>query len=468
MFTSKEVLLTSYSITTEIGNLVTRYREWLSNAQIGGISLMKIDKSASTICSNERRLLSDIDILLGKINGRDEIQKTFIRSLEWCLMEHAQMCAEWIDRYRRKTFKMPYKKWLPAVLGIYVRVNRITALLRISRGDISPGYIFSNMKFALAVANESDVASVAILPPYGDGKETVIGGLVWMTILYSIQLSDISFNDSIELSHWIGENLEKVEVLSDPPETLNATWIIELDNTSAPKRITYRVSQSDDKWFIDASSLKSSIVGLSQPLRPHIEMNLFMSSMNYIPVNINVDIMPFILDETHNWLSQPNICLPPPIIRATIVKMSEDNLLVDAGDLLHLKTGNIILLRQKGKSYIQIGLCNRVVIEGDAVDNSSKVMIEVGIIGIKPQPVQIRSEWAEIYGSNRDGWSNAVVFYSVNIPNKLCIITPHLNTIAGENIECSSSDGASSWNGLVFGELIDIYGQTQIVEVFKK
>jgi hypothetical protein len=444
---------------------LTRYREALLQLQSSAISALSLEPAATALSETERKLANDIQSLLSMF-ATDGVNESESRMLEWCLMEHARMCAEWIERFQKKTFKSSSRAWLPVILNIYVRLNRSTAISRLLRQQFGPGPIFSNLNRALAMATEFDVAAVAAEEPFGDGKETPLGGLIVCTLLYSADPSTLTPLELLSLNQWLLDHVRQTEISDAPQKKSNAIWVIELNQVDMPKMATQSLKAASGRWFLNAAPMSGFLTQLTpRTLQEKIETRLFhhlKTQSARVKASLPVDVLDFNFLQVHRWLAEPHVNTSPVFSNWETQELTDQGASILAPRPRNsFRINQLFLVRLPHKNNVlHLGVIRRL----DPL-STSETLLGLEWLGKRPQPIQIKSEWADVADSNRpEGWVSGLLMDPIGNKDSLRLFLPHLNVISGEHVSCQSMDGRASWGDLVLNRLLELYPQHQLVD----
>ena len=443
---------------------LTRYRAVLLQLQSSAVSAMPLAEAAMALAEQERQLTRDVQDLLFSFveNGINESES---RMLEWCLTEHAKLCAEWVERFQKKTFKSSLKPWLPVVLNLYVRLNRLTVLSRLLRKQYGPGPIFSNLNRALSMASEFDVVAVAAEEPYGDGYETALGGLIFVTLLYSAEPSSLNPGDLWSFTQWLWTHVRQTEVTDKVPAKLDATWTIDFNQIEPPKRAALGVKPSSGRWFLNAAPMADYLGDLpTKSLQDQISARLFYNSKvrpTRVKAALPVEVAEFNFLQIHGWLAEPHLHQAPALSAWETLDVSDHGAgIVAPKPRSQFRINQLFLVRHPKNNSLHLGVIRKL--EPTANEHT---LLRMEWLGKRPQPIQIRSEWADVADSNRpDGWVNGLLLEPIGNKDSIRLFLPHLNVISGEHVSCQSIDGKASWGDLILNRLLELYPQHQLVD----
>lgn len=437
---------------------ITPYRDALSKMQ-AEITHLPLPDVASLLSSHERRrssVINELIILLSQSN----LLPADARTLEWCLLEHAKMFAEWIEKFKRKLFKSQAKNWLPVMLTGYVRLNRIALLSKLMRGEPSYEFIFQNLMYALDAAIKYNSIATVADAPHGDGHETVLGTLITSTLLTHTRGPHAAAVECYQLHQWLLPQATKITVTESIPKTTDATWMIDLAHGTVPVKY-HAGGDISNVWFMDATSIKEAMLPLLQsPTFSSAYTRLFTPVFKKQSRAALSDFGVFNFSQLHTWLTEPHLHPTPKLTPSSLFsKHSSGCVFSFKKDEYDFAINQLWLIRPKKDEPLFIGVIRQIE------DEEKSVYIHLEWIGKRPQPVEFKSEWSDVADSNRPtGWVNGLVIESISNAESVRILMPHMNTISGETIECRAPGDEKTLRSLIYNRLLALYPQHQLVD----
>lgn len=446
-------------------SIVTQYSDALIKLQSFALTALHLKESGKLIAKYERNIYPYINsYLISVADGTKDGSES--KNLEWCISENAKICAEWIDKYNRKTFKTSARAWLPVVLNIYVRLNRLNAISRLLRGEYASENVFINLSRALSLAYDLDIESVVADEPNGDGKETALGSFTLLTLIYNVKLSKLSKKEIWGLLNWLTLNLNKVNLSNEPPQDLSATWVIEIGKMDLPKHATIGMKSADGRFFLDARGLESALLLLHPDnVQARVKEDIFevgkLQIQNNLKASTPIEMLEFNFDFVYKSLSNAN-SMAKSFTKYTTVNIHEYGVGVLVNETQEkFRLNQIFLSKTKQNSPFYLGIIRKIekISEKEAI-------LTLDWIGTKIRPIKVRSEWADVADSNRpEGWLECLLMDSVKNKGYLNLFLTHLNVIWGEYINCTSSHKDEVWSEqLMIHKSLELYPNHMLVE----
>lgn len=442
---------------------LARYRETVALLQKRVSEGPSLNKEALLIVEAERKIAKDIEEVFSYITD-DFVDVDALKTLEWCLLEHANLCAVWLDAFQKKKFRKlsGSKVWVPVILNVYSRLNRLTFLSRVLRNQQSSEAIFVNLiravNFALMYKNIATIVD----PPYGDGRETVVGALITCSLLQHSLNPKLTPSALKELEVWFRENASLVKVSRNPPEKLSATLVVQFDRMSIPQWVPYNgVQDAPNRMFLNVVGLKSEIDGLSLNEKfSFLGDQLFRRDSSFLKV-VPIELTPFDFTNNYTWLVEPHKpFIQPDFVIYQTEKSNDSEVVVRFPKNQMPKINQLWLARLQDPPMLHIGFVKRV----DLSDFHSLALIEW--LGRRPFPIEVRSEWADIADSLRStDWLNGIIVESIEQKSVLKMFIPHTSLASGEIMSCRLPSNHKDWGDLFFSRLLEIYTNFQLVEV---
>lgn len=436
---------------------LTPYRSAIQKMQSDSIS-MSLVEIAAMITSFERERFEETESIL-QFAANNDLLPADARTLEWCLIEHGKLFGAWIDAFQRKLFKLESKKWLAAILTGYCRINRLTLLSKIMRGDPSNDFIFTNLMAALDVSIKHKVLAIVADPPYGDGKETTLGSLITCALLSYTRGPHATPNDSKVLHDWIFNRSTKTTVSEVEPQSTDATWIIDLNQNNIPSKF-HNGADNNNVWYIDATPIKNLMhQHLQDPVFAAAYTRLFTPPFKKQSRSTKADFGFLDFEILHSFLTAPHSNTPPKTPPASLFSRHSTGAVFSFElNEYEFQVNQMWIARPKKDDSLHFGVIRHI-------ENEDKIFVHLEWVGKNPIPVEILSEWSDVADSNRpSGWVKAILIEPINNSSILRLITPHMNTISGEVFQCRAPGDNNNIRNLKYTKLLSIHQNYQIVD----
>ena len=442
---------------------LVRYREALIGLQKSISDGVSLEKEARLLVEAERSLAKDVQELFDTVTD-DFIDLDGLKTLEWCLLEHAKMCAGWLDEFQKKKFRnfRSYKVWVPVILNVYVRLNRITFLSRVLRNQQSSDVIFVNLIRAFNFAVTYKNIATIVDPPFGDGAETVVGALISCSLIQHSVNSNLSPSGIKALDKWYRSHLGYIKVSTMPFENLGATLVVLLDRMTVPQWAPFNgVQDAPKRVFFNVLGLRDKVEELANdPRFSYLPNQLFRRDSSFVKV-MPIELTPFNFPEVFEWLVEPHKPFVSPDFKTYETENAGDtDIVVRFPKDKYPRINQLWIARLKDTPLLHVGYIKKVELN----DYHALALIEW--VGRRPLPVEARSEWADIADSLRStDWLNGVVLESLEQKSVLKMFMPHTSLTPGETISCRIPSNHKDWGDLFFSRLLELYPNFQLIEV---
>lgn len=442
---------------------LVRYREALMKLQKSISDGVSLDKEARLLVEAERGLAKDVQEVFDSITN-DFVDHEGLKTLEWCLLEHAKLCASWLDEFQKKKFRRlrGYKVWVPVILNVYVRLNRLTFLSRIIRNQQSSDVIFVNLIRALNFAITYKNIATVVEMPYGDGKETVVGALITCSILQHSLNQKLTASNIKKLESWYREHVTFVKVSTMPFENLSATLFVLMDRMTVPQWAPLSgVQDAPKRMFFNVLGLKEKVDELAQDEDfSFLPNQLFRRESSFVKV-LPVELTTFDFPDVFEWLVEPHKPFVAPDFKLYETEsVGDTDIVVRFPKDGYPRINQLWLARMKDIPLLHIGYVKRVEL------NDFHALALIEWVGRRPLPVEARSEWADIADSSRSmDWLGGIVLESLEQKSVLKMFMPHTSLTPGETISCRLPSNHKDWGDLFFSRLLELYPNFQLIEV---